>query len=189
MKLNLGCGFDKRKGYLNCDILKVAKPDMIVDLEKKLPFKDNTFDYIFTSHTLEHIRNIYPLMDELFRISKPNAIINIIVPHFTSITSKKYFCHLQDFGIDTFAEYEPEDRKHFERYSHSRFKVLKQELIFVAHDFQRKSFRPFTYLNVFNPLFNLNKFTQIFSERCFPFGFDGIKYKLQVYKQGAESEL
>lgn len=34
MKLNLGCGRDKIKGYVNCDISKSVNPDKVVDLEK-----------------------------------------------------------------------------------------------------------------------------------------------------------
>jgi len=82
MKLNLGCGNEKIKGYLNCDISKEVKPDKIVNLEKKLPFKNNSIDEIITNHTLEHIEKFIPLMEEFYRISKPGAIIKIRVPYF-----------------------------------------------------------------------------------------------------------
>jgi len=34
MKLQFGCGHDKIKGYINCDISPQVNPDKIVDLEK-----------------------------------------------------------------------------------------------------------------------------------------------------------
>ncbi|MCH8945295.1 MAG: hypothetical protein IIA85_00010 [Nanoarchaeota archaeon] len=43
-KLNLGCGFNKIDGYLNCDVSNEVKPDKLVDLNKKLPFKDNSVE-------------------------------------------------------------------------------------------------------------------------------------------------
>ena len=45
------------------------------DLEKKLPFKDNTFDGVYTCHVLEHITNLIQLMSELKRVCKNNAVI------------------------------------------------------------------------------------------------------------------
>jgi len=77
MKLHLGCGTEKLKGYLNCDISLEVNPDKVVDLEKKLPFKSNTIDEIIINHTLEHIINFIELMEEFNRICKKGALIKI----------------------------------------------------------------------------------------------------------------
>ena len=34
MKYNLGCGTDKKEGYVNVDKYEVFNPDKIIDLEK-----------------------------------------------------------------------------------------------------------------------------------------------------------
>ena len=34
MKLNIGCGLKKKKGYINIDISKDVNPDRVVDVEK-----------------------------------------------------------------------------------------------------------------------------------------------------------
>jgi predicted SAM-dependent methyltransferase len=57
MKLHLGCGRDYKPGWINCDISSDVKPDKVVDLEKKLPFKNNSVDMILANHVLEHVHN------------------------------------------------------------------------------------------------------------------------------------
>ena len=103
MKLHLGCGLDKLKGYLNCDIDKNVNPNKIVDLEKPLPFKDSSVDKIFTKHTLEHIKNIIPLVLELHRICKNGAEIHIKVPFYSSY-SMHCLQHVTEFTPDTFSD-------------------------------------------------------------------------------------
>ena len=96
MKLHLGCGNNKKKGYVNCDISATVKPDRIVDLEKKLSFKDNSVDEIIANHVLEHIANFTPLMHELHRICKKGAVIKIKVPFYSS-WDNLMILHIKDF--------------------------------------------------------------------------------------------
>jgi len=42
-KLNIGCGYDKKEGFMNIDIAGGVNPDKVVNIEKGLPFKENTF--------------------------------------------------------------------------------------------------------------------------------------------------
>ena len=83
-KLNLGCGSDLKDSYINVD--KYGNPDKKVDLEKfPWPWKDNSIDEILMSHILEHLgqkTKIYlKIIQELYRVCKPNAKIYIRVPH------------------------------------------------------------------------------------------------------------
>jgi len=55
IRLHLGCGNKKLKGYINCDISKEVNPDMIFDLNKTFPSASNTIDEILTEHTMEHV--------------------------------------------------------------------------------------------------------------------------------------
>jgi ubiquinone/menaquinone biosynthesis C-methylase UbiE len=41
---------------------------------------DNSVDWVYTTHTLEHIRNFVSLMDEIHRVCKNRAGIYIKVP-------------------------------------------------------------------------------------------------------------
>ena len=86
MKLNLGCGPKKMDGYTNVDKYAVFKPDIIQDLEKfPWVFEDNSVDEIVMHHVLEHLgqtsEEYMNILSELYRICKPNAPIEIFVPH------------------------------------------------------------------------------------------------------------
>jgi len=85
LKLNLGCGYNKLEGYVNVDNDPSCNPDKIVDLEKKLPWKDNSVDEIIISHVLEHLgqdtKSYFAIWKEFYRILKDGAEIYITVPH------------------------------------------------------------------------------------------------------------
>lgn len=86
LKLNLGCGYDRREGWLNVDSMAQCQPDQVVDLESfPLPWGDGTVSKILLKHVLEHLGQtpaIYlKFVQELYRISQPDAEITIIVPH------------------------------------------------------------------------------------------------------------
>lgn len=113
LKLNLGCGSHVPSGWVNVDYALgawVAKlpvfslinkkfklinfdwSDNIIlhDLRKKFPWKDNSVDAIYSSHTLEHLskaegRNF---LRECHRVLKPNGIIRIIVPDLKATINK-----------------------------------------------------------------------------------------------------
>lgn len=82
MKLNIGSGHKRIDNFLNVDDDPLVSPDFIVDLEKgKLPFDDNSVEEIKAHHILEHIKNFIPLMQEIYRVCKHGALIDIIAPH------------------------------------------------------------------------------------------------------------
>lgn len=89
--LDLGCGWTNRTkaGYklIKLDLDSNCNPDIICDLEGgKLPFLDNYLDKIQSYNCLEHIsHDAYPkLLEEMYRVSKPDAIIFLRVPHFSN---------------------------------------------------------------------------------------------------------
>jgi SAM-dependent methyltransferase len=82
VKVNLGAGYKRFDGFVNVDDDPLTKPEYLVDLEAgKLPFEDNSVDEMICSHILEHIWNFIPLMQEIHRVCKHGAIINIVSPY------------------------------------------------------------------------------------------------------------
>lgn len=73
MKLNLGCGNNYLKGYINVDRVP-GIADLVYDLDEfPYPWPDNSVDEILMRHVLEHLQDIRKVMDELWRILKPGG--------------------------------------------------------------------------------------------------------------------
>ena len=108
-RLNLGCGTDIKKRYINLDFLDISGLDVKHDLNKfPYPFGENTFDEIYTSHVLEHLDDLTNVMKELKRICKDGAKIKIRVPHFSCGVSYRDPTHKRLFSYFTF-DYFTED--------------------------------------------------------------------------------
>lgn len=84
IKLNLGCGEDKKEGFINIDHNALASPDILHDLNKfPYPFADSSVDHIEAFHILEHLDKPFGVMRELHRILKNGGRLLIKVPHFS----------------------------------------------------------------------------------------------------------
>lgn len=78
--LNLGCG--EQKNGIGIDMLDFGQ-DIIWDVQKGIPLPNDCVAEFFTSHFLEHIarHEMYPLFNEIIRVSKSDAVLYAIVPH------------------------------------------------------------------------------------------------------------
>lgn len=130
MKLHLGCGHEKLKGYVNCDLSKEVNPDQIVDLEKRLPFKNNFVEEIIINHALEHVNNFIQLMEEFYRICKSGAKIKIRVPYFAYPGAFQDPTHVRFFTLKTFDYFSSESQ--FKYYSKATFKIEEKKLRFFV---------------------------------------------------------
>lgn len=76
-KLNIGRGRNILDGWVNLDIFKLDGVDVVADLDDcqntPLPFEENEFEEFYVSHVIEQIKNPLQMMQELYRIAKPNA--------------------------------------------------------------------------------------------------------------------
>lgn len=86
MRLNLGCGFRRKDGFLNVDSQPACNPDLVLDLEQfPWPWDDDSVDEIHMSHVLEHLGAtpaVYlALIKEMYRVCRPGARLTLIVPH------------------------------------------------------------------------------------------------------------
>lgn len=82
-KLNLGSGTNLLEGWINTDLFPRNSPrPVLLDATESLPFPDNSFDYVFTEHMIEHLTFAQglALLRECYRILKPGAKIRIATP-------------------------------------------------------------------------------------------------------------
>ena len=54
-KLNLGCGYDKRAGYLNVDLNDFHSPDVVANIIELNEFPSNSYQEIIAQDILEHV--------------------------------------------------------------------------------------------------------------------------------------
>jgi hypothetical protein len=78
MKLNLGANDRAVPGFLSVDIAEPA--DIIADLSKPWPWPDSSVEEVKAFQVFEHLPDSIYTMNELWRVCKPGARIEIQVP-------------------------------------------------------------------------------------------------------------
>ena len=85
LKLNVGCGTDYKAGWVNIDNNSdnnIEKLDLNWDLRNPLPFPDNSVDYIFNEHFIEHltVEEGKASVKDFMRVLKPGGVLRIATP-------------------------------------------------------------------------------------------------------------
>jgi len=156
--LDLGCGVCKYKGsskdkIIGVDRVKTSCTDVVCDVEKKLPFKNNEFDKVIAIHILEHVSDLVKVMEEIWRVCKPNAEIFVNVPYFTSSgayddpTHKRFFTYYTfDYFTQKFKIYNPDIK--------AKFGILEKRIMFFGENLppNMKWLQPIE--KIINPIIN-----------------------------------
>lgn len=82
MKLNLGCGRLKRSGWVNVDISKDVEPDLVADVTKGLPYKDDSVEEVHSGCMIEQLERdefLY-VMNEIWRVLQSGGVFTGYVP-------------------------------------------------------------------------------------------------------------
>ena len=77
--LDIGCGYSANiYATTICDVQDLSSfyknKNFIILKDKDLPFKDNQFDFVISSHVMEHVKDLKHFIKELERISKKGYI-------------------------------------------------------------------------------------------------------------------
>lgn len=95
--LNLGCGSVFSSEWNNIDLYR-SKDVIFHDLKKGIPFGNNVFDAVYSSHVLEHFSREKGefLVQEIFRTLKPGGIVRLVLPDLEGIV-KEYSKNIENF--------------------------------------------------------------------------------------------
>ena len=95
--LNLGCGSRYLDGWTNLDITPVSPHIQACNLLNGIPFPDNTFEFVYHSHLLEHLpkSKAAGVLKECCRVLKPGGVIRVVVPDLEHIT-RLYLQYLEE---------------------------------------------------------------------------------------------
>ena len=152
-KLEVGCGDNKRGGYLGMDMVKLDGVDVVHDMNiSPWPFDDNTFNEIIFDDVLEHSKNFLGILSEVYRVSAPNATIKISLPHYSSDNMYSDPTHTIFFSSRSFNYFDKsQNYKHSFYLGNVNFKVLKRYIAFreyFTHNNKRPFFNPFKWLGI-----------------------------------------
>lgn len=128
--LDIGCGNKKIEGSIGIDKEKNENVDVVHDLNKfPYPLKNNEFDVIHASHIMEHLNDTVKVMEELYRILKPNGKLIIKVPCFAGSGAWGNPTHAKAFTIFSFDYFNKSWKKYGSDAFNTKcnFKIVKRE--------------------------------------------------------------
>jgi cyclopropane fatty-acyl-phospholipid synthase-like methyltransferase len=72
-----------------------------VNLNESLPWKEQTFDAVFSTEGIEHLENHFSFLREICRILKPEGVLLLTTPNITALRSRVRFFGSGFFGRDS----------------------------------------------------------------------------------------
>jgi len=81
-KLQIGAGPNFLEGWLNSDAYPSSCDVIYLNAAKPFPFKDGTFNYVFSEHLIEHLvydKGLF-MLRESYRVLKPGGRIRVATP-------------------------------------------------------------------------------------------------------------
>ena len=116
LKVNVGCGNEPFKDWINLDLSPEARADILWDVTDGLPFPDDSCAFIYSEHFLEHIpvQEGVRFLAECRRSLQLGGVVRIGMPYVREVARQYYEntlaqqLWLQKYGygwIKTRAEY------------------------------------------------------------------------------------
>lgn len=185
LRIDIGSGTRPRAGFYGLDQLDAAGVDMVGDLNQPLELlPDNCAEHIFSSHSLEHVEKLLPLMDEIHRIMRPGGTLEVIAPHFSNPYYYSDPTHVRFFGLYTMSYFvdvdkQPGPHKVPAFPTKTRFELESVTLSFYRFNFLDRLFVPFFRYFV-NRTPGSQHFYELRLSRLFPAA--EVRYRMRACK-------
>ncbi len=184
MRIDVGCGTAKKSGFLGLDIAKLPGVDIVADIQKKIPLKDNSVEEIYCANVLQHIPDWKAALKEMHRVLKLGGILCLLVPHFTHSRAYNPF-HKHHFSLHCFDYFDPRTELAARRHYYTediRFKVKDVKI-------EIRTSKIFFWTYLINFLVNLNRRTQHIWESWFCFIFPAINIEFYLEKRPSDEKF
>jgi predicted SAM-dependent methyltransferase len=135
-KLHLGCGWNLLADWLNMDYFPRCRGALYLDARRPFFFLDETFDYIFSEHMIEHMSYYHGLnmLKECHRILKKGGIIRISTPDLALL-------------VNLYGDNKSSLQREYIKWSNNTFlkQIPEDNEVFVINNFMRDWGHTFIY--------------------------------------------
>jgi predicted O-linked N-acetylglucosamine transferase (SPINDLY family) len=105
VRVDLGCGPFKPANYIGVDIHPALGVDIVADLTQSFPFPDNSIDELRAHDVIEHLPDRLQTMNEIWRVCKAGATVDILVPSTDGRGAFQDPTHVSFWNINSFLYY------------------------------------------------------------------------------------
>jgi predicted O-linked N-acetylglucosamine transferase (SPINDLY family)/glycosyltransferase involved in cell wall biosynthesis len=103
--IDIGCGISKKNGFVGVDVCAGPGVDIVADLNQIFPFEDDSIDEIKAYDVIEHLHDRLHTMNEIWRVCKDGALIDIRVPSTDGRGAFQDPTHVSFWNINSFMYY------------------------------------------------------------------------------------
>lgn len=129
LKVDIGCGESKPPGYIGVDIYSGPGVDIVADISKVFPFHTSTVDVLRAHDVIEHLPDRINTMNEIWRVCKPGARVDLRVPSSDGRGAFQDPTHISFWNANSFFYYSVDFPPYYhlcQRYGfRGAFKILR----------------------------------------------------------------
>lgn len=129
LKVDIGGGIDGRIGYLTID---QEGADITCDLNDGIPLEDNSVGVINASHVLEHLKDPFKIMSEIYRVLTDGGWVMIEVPSTDGRGAWQDPTHVSYWNQNSFLYYTQQAQARYIRNTTVKFQEFRCETHFPS---------------------------------------------------------